>query len=396
MFKYKDPINLHELMKEALHDREDTSISYNNESINNTNIEYMQQYILLDSFNKIKTSKTELGEYNWALNPQGQVTPESIGIYGTLDYVVEIQVGSFTLPILEEVPYLTPSIVSIGDVDLVQNNSNSEINLPPLLTRKNTNFVNQYPLKLFTSLTQTYVYPWINNPYTQTPCNNRITIQLKEAGLQSFSNTNNSKFNFEFELYYDPDLSINPNFIHAKPINLNGWDYYKFLIPLRNLNTISLIFKNPDNPIIFEPDVMYHSVINLTFDPMSGGSHITIFTQYPHKLLAGDRIFLQNFSPQINNVFNTNFPTYLINYINRSEGHVVNVVFGTSPSLSTGSPIPGVSFSLDPSIKFINPIKPSISASFPGLVDVFIVKRRLRIPIKIKYIKNKHNKNDIM
>lgn len=376
---YSDDI--HELLK--------NEISIEN-GINDESSFYTNNYVLLDSFLKLETSTTEKGEYKWLLNTQGVGTSESIGVIELMDYVVEVQIGPFFLPVLEDVDYINIDFISHSDVTLVQNNTTPGINLPPTLIRNGTSS-GQYPSTVLKSDSDNYVLPWVNNPYTQIPYFNRITIQLVEANLQSYVNMNNTRFNFEFEAQHNHGLSVNPNFIEAKPINGDGWDIFHFNTPLRQLLTITLLFRNPDYPINFEPDIMYRSVINLSFDIFSGdGYNVIITTQYTHKLKAGDRVFLRNFTPKdlLGNV-NANFPIHIKNYINRNDGHVINIVPGTAffpadPSVD----INGSAFGLDPSLKILLPLDTNTSTSFPGLVDVLISKRRLRIPLKIKCLKN--------
>lgn len=395
--RFNDEHDIREILKENIMGRKkyvDDDTAEMEKKYKKEDVIVAHQYILLDSFLKNKNSSTEIGQYNWNLNPQSPTVPESIGIYEVMDYVIEIQIGSFSLPILDDVTYIDPTIQQYGQVYLIQNNTNMELNLAPTMVRKSTT-IGQYPSPLFTNETETYIMPWINNPYSQTPYYSHISIQIVETGLQSFASANGTRFNFEYDLAYSSRLGANPNFVEAKPVNANGWDSFTFLNPIRNLNTISLVIRNPDSPINFEPDVMYYSVINLTVDPIGGGAHVTIFTQFPHKLNGGDRVFLQNFVPKMPDgiTINTNFPNYLTTYINRPAGHTVNSVFGVSNPVNTGDPIPDSGFCLDPSIEIINPTDPNISPSFPGLVDVCIAKRRLRIPMKIKYLKNKDNKN---
>lgn len=367
----------------------------NNEEITNKNdINYVskndvfiEQYIVLDSFSKIKESNITSGEYQWMFNTQGQSMNESIGVLYDLDNIVEIQMGSFYMPLIEDNIYIDTSIIAYGEVDLIQNNT-SDLNVAPTLVRKNNpRVLGQYPYVIFTEETETYKIPWINNPYTQLPYCNRICIYIKETGLQSYINPNNTRFNFEFSATYDTRLHNNPNFLQVNPSG-SKWDSYVFINPLKDLKKLTLSFSNPDIPISFVPDIMYYSVINLT-DDQNGGKHITIFTQVEHKLLAGDRVFLYNFIPiNSDNSLNIKFPQYLLNYILRPVGHVVNVaVPGIINPVDPATPIGGISFCLDPSIKLLDPIDPIITGSFPGLVDVYIAKRRLRIPIKIKSIK---------
>jgi hypothetical protein len=290
------------------------------------------------------------------------------------------------MPIIEDVNYIDSTMLSFGTINLIQNNT-SDLNTAPTLIRKVPGLIGQYPFVIFTDPAETYKIPWTNNPYSQIPFSNRISIQIKEANLQTYINPNNTRFNFEFVAMYDTRLHNNPNFLQVNPLSTK-WDFFTFNTPLRDLNTISLIFRNPDSTISFEPDVMYKSIISLTAD--GSGSHITIATQFQHKLNAGDRIYLKKFVPVLaDGTINNNFPQYLLNYLLRSDGHVVNVVAPTLvPPIDPAKPLPDdLTFGLDPSVKLMDPIDPNISISFPGLVDVFIAKRRLRIPMKIKCVK---------
>lgn len=357
--------------------------------------EFIEQYVMLDSFVKVKNSATEYGEYRWNFNTQGLTLDESVGVSENIDNVVQIQIGTFYIPIIEDAVYMDKRVESYGTVKLYQNNT-SVVNDPPTLIRQN-GYYGQYTYSILFD-GETYKFPWPNNPFTQIPFANKIAIQIKEASMQSYSNFNNVRYNFEFIAMHNNRLNGNPNFIQVKPINGARWDEFVFNNPLRNLNTMSLIFRNPDNTINFEPDVMYRSFISLTVDATPpSGSYLTITTQFVHKLCAGDRIYLRNFIPTMpDGSTNTQFPDYLIQYIHRTDGHTVNsVIPGIGLSLDPSRPVPNPSdFGLDPAVKIIDPISPTITISMPGLVDVYIAKRRLRIPMKIKSIKNSNRKDD--
>jgi hypothetical protein len=402
-YYFKENFNemgLHELLMEDIMPETNIKLDNNtkqnnNPTINNSSKEYIEQYIMLDSFVKIKNSSTEYGEYKWIFNTQGQTLDESVGVLEDIDNVVQIQIGTFYIPILEDALYKDTRVESFNTVTLVQNNT-SNFNEPPTLIRQN-GYYGQYTYSMLFD-GETYKFPWINNPFTQIPFANRISIQIKEAGLQSYANYNNVRYNYEFIAFHNNRLNGNPNFVQVKPINGARWDEYNFNSPLRNLNGITLIFRNPDYTINFEPDVMYRSYISLSQDftpPL--GSYIVISTQFVHKLNAGDRIYLKNFIPRLpDGSTNTLFPDYLLQYIQRNDGHTINsVIPGVGLTLDPARPITTpYDFGLDPAIKILNPIDPNITVSMPGLLDVFIAKRRLRIPMKIKSIKNKDKKND--
>ena len=360
--------------------------------------EFIEQYVMLDSYVKVRNSSTEYGEYKWNFNTQGLTLDEAVGVESNIDNVVQIQIGTFYIPIIEDSLYMDTRVESMGTIKLVQNNTS--LLGPPTLIEQNGHY-GQYTFSILNTLPIQEVSrsPWPNNPYSQIPFANKITIQIKEASLQSYSNFGNVRHNFEFIAMHNNRIDGNPNFIQVKPINGARWDEFVFNSPLRNLNTMTLIFRNPDTTINFEPDVMYRSFISLVADATPpAGSYIVITTQFVHKLYAGDRIYLKNFVPLLaDGTTNTLFPSYLLQYIHRVEGHTVNGVTPTvslAPAVQLPNP---TDFGLDPAIKLLDPIDPNILVSLsppvPGLVDVFIAKRRLRIPMKIKSIKNSNNNN---
>jgi len=356
--------------------------------------EFIEQYVMLDSFVKVKNSATEAGEYQWVFNTQGQTLDEAVGIIGTLDNIIQVQIGTFYIPIPEDAVYMDRRIESYGTIALVQNNT-SPIGEPPTLIRQDGNY-GQYTYSILYD-GATYKFPWPNNPFTQIPFANKISIQIKEASLQSYAGFNNVRYNFEFLAMHNNRINGNPNFVQVKPVNGARWDEYNFNTPLRNINTFTLVFRNPDHPINFEPDVMYRSFISLVADPNPPlGSYLVVTTQFTHKLCAGDRIYIRNFSPSLpNGTTNQLFPNYLVNYILRADGHTANAIIpGFGLSLDPAVTIPNpTDFGLDPAIKILAPIDPNITISLPGLVDIYIAKRRIRIPMKIKSIKNNSNKD---
>lgn len=344
----------------------------------------IEYYAVLDSYVKLKESDIVNGEFKWGFNTHGQTLSEQVGISESLVNVTSIQIGTFYIPIIEDSTYMDRSIEAYGTIELYQYNT-SNLGEPPTMIRQDNNYGQYTYSTLFDN--ETYKFPWPNNPYSQIPFANKISIQIKETGLQSYANFNNVRYNFEFIAHHNNRLNGNPNFIQVKPVNGNKWDEYNFNTPIHDLNTISMVFRNPDYPISFEPDIFYDATIDITFDCLYRYIIVTN-TNYPHKLCAGDRIFFRNFIPMLSdNTPNTNFPSYLLNYIQRSNGHAVNAAPCDSAPLDPSRPLANqFRFGLDPGIKLVEPIDPNILASFPGKLDVFIAKRRIRIPIKIKTI----------
>lgn len=363
-------------------------------SINNNNRKIIDTYIIVDSFNKIRSSDTSQGEFKWNIFKGIGSREECVNIYEDLGDVIEICMGSFYMPILEDLSYNDPKFnISVGTATLEVNNFNNT--MPMTLKRSiDSTITGQYPFSLLTPGGLDYVNPWINSPYTQIPFSNRFTVQLLEAGYYSYNNNNNTRYNFEFDALYGGDNGYNPNFLLVNPINSSDkWDNFNFNDPIRSLTSISLVFRNPDNRIKFEPDIFYNAVIDTEVD-IFGVTWIVFYNRQftVHNLSMGDRIYIKNFVPKLSNgTFNNLFPKYLTDYINRIEGHVVS---GKYPSHSSSTyygdrfPVPTYKFGTDPAIKLLNPLDVNITNSLPGSCDIYIAKRRLRIPMRFKSIKN--------
>ena len=399
----QEKLSIHELMKEdiMMSDKKDKDKS-----------EYIEHYLMLDSYSKIKNSATELGEFKWIINTENQTLEESIGVKEAIRNIVQIQIGTFYIPILEDVVYWDERIQTLygsGPIQIQLEKNNSSIlpilypyinvpagkEPPTLIPQSTTSHVGQYTFSTLRE-TEDVLIPWVNNPYSQLPFANKITIYIKEVGLQSYANFNNVRYNYEFIAMHNNRLNGNPNFIQVKPINGARWDEFNFSHPIYQLSSISLLFRNPDNVIAFEPDVMYYSQLSITStSPNPGYEYLTVQTQFDHKLKAGDRIHMRNFRPK--NGAASQFPEYLKNYILRNDGHAVNEV---NPSLINPGPPPighpgtsittAIDFGLDPAIKIITPggiVPLEISDALPAIIDVFIAKRRIRIPMKIKCLK---------
>ncbi len=404
----KDVFDMRELLKEDIYDYRDHNVikvqpATRQDIINHENrsvekvvksifpkvSENLEQYVILDSTVKLRTSDTRNGEFEWIFNSQGVTTNESIGVHDVISNITSIQIGTFYIPIIEDSVYWDSSVENFGSVMLYKNNTTPVPQAPPTMIRQDGNY-GQYTYSILFD-TETYRFPWPNNPYSQIPFANRVSIQIKEAGLQSYSDCNNNRFNFEFLAMHNNRINGNPNFIQVKPINGAKWDEYVFNKPIDNLKSITLIFRNPDYPISFEPDVFYDVEINLGFG-WSEKYFIIINTPFDHKLCAGDRIYIKDFIPLLaDGSQNTNFPPYLLKYILRNNGHAVNIPDPGSPFIPldparplTASPY---SFGLDPAVRILEPLDPNIAVSFPSKVNVQIAKRRIRIPVKIKSIR---------
>lgn len=340
------------------------------------------QYLVLDSFSKLRESQIERGEFKWNFMVQGVTDSDVIGVKDKIDTVIEIQVGAFCLPILEDVAYTpTPAPypafpTGTNQIVLVQNNSNAA---NPLLPESPVLVPNvapngQYPPSALTTGTISRT-PWVSNPLSQLPFCNRITIQLKEAGLQSYSDRDGARHHYEFNVTYLSFAAANPSMLQAIPMHGGLWDTYIFTEPLKDVHGLTLVFRNPDIPVRFQPDCLYGVVAEGDGTIAPPGNYLR-FTSVGHKLNVGDRIYIIDFKSG-----NATLDTY----VGRPDGHVASADPGEVPYPGPGESIPTPDhFWLDPVISLVDLTTPI--PTLPQIVTVCIAKRRLRIPIRLRRI----------
>jgi hypothetical protein len=329
------------------------------------------KYITLDTFYKTPNSNYERGEFQWDLEAVTKEQPQLT--LDTIENVIEIQIGSFHIPILPEVKYeliSPPSAITRPDtLTLVHNNANGSSG-PPLLI-SNSGFHGQYPYGL-TSPSTTFVYPWVNNPYSQNPSSGLFTIYIQETGHQSYRGANGFHHNFEFV----SEFGTSHNALLASPLSGSEWNKFTLSTPIRDVRHLTLIFRNPDQTMKFLPDCYNNVLISTDTSVAAGGPFIQIHIP-GHQLMMGDRIIISKFN-STNRALDT--------YINRVEGHVVAGDPGLPP-LTPRDPIVGDYIWTDPAIGVYNLVTPL--PVLPKSANVYIVKRRMRIPIRLRQIVNR-------
>ena len=338
------------------------------------------QYIVLDSFLKRQSSATDRGEFSWNFMVQGVTDNEVIGVKDIIDSVIEIQIGAFAMPMLNEVPYNTqpaPAPVDIlaesDKLFLKHNNSSAGAGAPTLVPNDVAGWGQYPPESLIPTIatpmptTQT---PWIHNPYTQVPFFGRCTVQIREAGLQSYSDRNGARHHYELSLSA-AGAGANPNMLLAAP--QGRWDTFIFTEPLNDIHGLTLVFRNPDIPIRFMPDCLYNVTIGK--EGSSPAEYLKI-TAPGHGLCMGDRFMISGFKSENDR---------LDNYMNRPEGHVA----GGNPNSTAPTPLPGElitgdGFWTDPAVGVSGLL--ATLPKLPQFVTICIAKRRMRIPIRIRRI----------
>lgn len=329
------------------------------------------QYMVLDSFEKLETSDPTAGDYRFNFMIQGETQNQTIGVRDTIDTVIQIQMGTFFIPIIYPYRYVlnpstaTPSTYSSGLPGLFQNGPN--LSGPTF----------QDPL---------------SSPLTQMPYQGRVTLELREIGLQSYSDRGGVRHHFEFDAIpvfaASGSLSTNinepttgvlntpPPVVSMRLVPLPGsWDTYTFTEPIRDVQGLTLAFRNPDLPIQFLPDVLYgvHAFTDNTRYP---GIAFTIpVGPAPQGTIAilspNDRIVISGF---------TSGNAIIDRYINRAQGHAVGVTSDFT------------SISLNPSVD-ITPLVPSppaagVQVPIPSAtrINIYVTKNRIRIPIRLRRV----------
>ncbi len=338
------------------------------------------QYIILDSFVKLRESNVRNGEFKWNFMIQGVTDYYQVGVKDTLENVVEVQMGRFSFPILEEVPYILNAVATTNSLGLVENNNNAVANTAPVL-----GIIDQYPPSVLIPA-GAFVRPWIHNPYTQLPYNGNFTIQMEEVGLQSYSTIGGGRHHFEYTTEYSAPIANgnNPTMLVARPSNNTEWSSFIFTDPIKDIHGITLRFKNPDFPIHFLPDVYYNVRMVLT---LALPTTIQFITSENHILNVGDRIFINGSNTGV---------LFFDNYINRIDGHVASNAPPTA--VISGTPInTGNTFYTDPAIEVDlatvppQPPPPAPAVTFQTVIErqsltVYVAKRRLRIPTRLRKI----------
>lgn len=306
------------------------------------------QYMFLDTFAKARDSQTASGRFKWKFGPQTSATHETIGIRGIeVKNIVEVQIGEFSMPILADVAH---DETAYSGIDIEPTGALEFISYPTFSTQG-----------------------WSHNPYSQTPYNGHFTIEICEFSSQSYSCLEGSRAHFDMYLKSNEATMMNPMMLCAAPKN----DTFIFADPITHIGEITLAFRNPDIPLRFLPDIYYNVQIDCVEIKLEATTWTLRFNINDHDLRIGDRIYIKN-CPAI-----TGYPT-LAQILNRQDGHVIGER-GYVDELST---IPGIGlnfthlneFQLNPAPSFTT----DILAGQNIRCDIYVAKRRMRIPLRMR------------
>jgi hypothetical protein len=444
------------------------------------------QYVVLDSFAKDSArSYPAVGIFAWNFMVQGSTGNGAVGVRDKIDRVTEVQIAPFALPVLPYVAYPIPTTNSAG------------LPIQPInTTPAGTNVPGGAAFPLRATNASTIVPPATNSVapiFSQVACGGRLTVQLVEAGLQSFSSLAGTRYHFDLAARITPlaysagigsasyalawtatksgntdtiagtatptptTVAPAPGLPYSAPLVAEptpNWDTYLFTDPLMDVHGLTLAFRNPDAPIQFAPDVLYATSVIMvsptyqtnnatnfpqgppavpapvppipaptlpggaTWNANPAGSFYLMFNYTAHGLLSGDQVVIAG--------FNSGNPS-LDAYINRPQGHLVGTPVNQTPApaiipVAQGVAIPTAdSFTIDPTPDVTNMLfqywtpattlvtnadgsptnppqyRPVIGANGapvivgiptywlpPQSVDVFVLKRRVRVPIRLR------------
>ena len=326
------------------------------------------QYMILDSFEKLETSDPTVGDYRFNFMVQGVTQNQTIGVRDILDTIIQIQIGTFFIPIIYPYRYiLNPSTTSVfisGLPGLFQNGPNLE--------------------------GPTFQNP-LSSPLTQLPYGGRVTLELKEIGLQSYSDRGGIRHHFEFDavpvfaasgslstMINEPTIGVAntpPPIVGMRLVPLPGCDIFNFTDPIKDVHGLTLVFRNPDLPIRFLPDVVYGSqaftdstrypgiVFTIPVGPAPQGTVALV--------VPNDRIVISGFNSG---------NAVIDNYINRVQGHAVGAA-STDTSISLNP-------SVDISPLVTSPPPTGVQVPIPSStrINIYITKNRVRIPIRFRRV----------
>ena len=258
----------------------DNNRSFNLDARSRTNT-YFQEF-RLDSWQSSNASNPANGLFVWELSNNAPSIISRLGTLRALYNIIELNIGNFHMPYPLNVPYITSSDNTITGIILVDNRPNPEIayNIDDYAS-----YLSQIPFK-------------------------KVSIEIKELTTQSVSIINGNRITFEYDISGVDEFGV----VSAQLLNNARFDTYKLSHPV-NMNQISIIIRNPDNPISFLPS--YYSQVRLLPD-INGNLNFTL--RLPNGdidsyMYIDDKIYITGYD-RLSATDNS--------YINRPEGHLIS------------------------------------------------------------------------
>lgn len=350
-------------------------------------------YIVLDSWQKQRTSDIARGELAWNVVTGGASSPGALRVRAPIENVIELEVSPFQLPPLPEPvisAYFQPGMQYIGSPAIPPGDEPGPVpeiaplgeELPEVGSAilawfgylNDTPGLRMYPYYPYAATPADFaaaVPPaydttpptqgrlgWPFNPWSQTP-HGLLALRVAELGEQSYKGAT-SQYHWLCELSYPRDRDLAR--LRASPQK----ERFVLTDPIRSLASVTLQLTSPDNPVALGLDVLYDTVTEHT--------SLAPYFYYPnHGLREDDRIFIRNWTaPPGANASGASFAALL----NRPEGYMVHLPDDGHPLTN-----PRDHFELKPS-----PLVDD-GTTYPGVrCDVYIARNRLLIPMRIRQL----------
>lgn len=232
-------------------------------------------------------------------------------------------------------------------------------------------------------------YTGVGTGTTQLSHCSRVTLQMRELGIQSFSDFHSKHHHFEFSAAATGGLADAETRLALTPVE----ERYVLTKPLQDLHGLTIQFNSPDEPLELPPSVIDN--ISLFADDVAGEFVIvgpaTETTggralNFQDLLQEGDRIYLDN----VNLDSTVSRFTQLNAFLGRPEGHFVgpagiihapgtftspaNSCFGIAP----GPDLPAMTgYALGTELAQAAGSKP---------IRLRIAKNRVRVPMRLRCI----------
>lgn len=298
------------------------------------------QHAVLDTYSAVYPTNSMRGTYKFDFMVQGVTGDQHIGTSDTVDNVTQIEIFPFCIP--------APAMNDIS--------------------------VSAFP-SIFSVAANTGLFdPRTNiNPVTgvtsQIPFCGRITLYLSELGRQSYIGFKGRRHHFEFITTFTGTPGEPDSRIILTPIK----NIYTFTEPIQQIHGLTLNFYSPDNELRLPIDQIRGVTfstnpagnIQVTVPTTTGNSNIDLTTL----LTSGERVYFGG----------VNFDTTI------TDNQVYSNHIGSENGLYVGTGITTNTFTFDPNI---TPISIPVSTAMPSSTSItmYIVKNRIRIPIRFRRI----------
>lgn len=166
-------------------------------------------------------------------------------------------------------------------------------------------------------ITAIKVFPF-KMPYSAQADNNydKITMYIEEFSAQSFIGHEDRKFHFMF------DTKVTDRWIKLNAKDNNG-GIFKFKNPITRIETITINFGSPLQPIIFDTDRKNMNIYSYS-DVNNIKKTTSIISSSPHNLETGDLVYISNFVTR-----NLVLDNKIISDINNIYGNIITKISNT-------------------------------------------------------------------